>query len=481
MSRKEKDTRVCRACGCEKNKSELIRITRDYKDGKYKINQNNEFQGRSLYVCKNEKCIKFAVKKGRIAKENGDFLLENYSKKYSIPDWISYSVYPSFPNGNVSELENEENKLSAGDFVVFISNELTHEYFLFKGLTAQLWDVLTSSIFDKEIEEFVNKNDLNSEFSEFINGLIDLKLLTLTLQKGKELYLPVSSDETLKKERDELLTTFVNYLYERKLLPELFIEMTYKCNLKCIHCYNDKSLINDTLSFKECKKYIDGAKSAGAYCVTLSGGECTLNKDFLKVAKYIRSKRMSLKIYTNGQTLYDNKQLYKEVLELYPQEIGISLYSLKPEIHDEITGVKGSHNKTINVIKKLRADNVNVQIKCFQLKQNADEYREIAEFAKEVNASVNFDNNIFITDENKKFVASEEVLLKCFKDDNSFAGVKNRKKNDINEKFLNEKICAIGKNSLCIHPDGVIYPCVEVGIPLGGGDFGRFVNRKNLV
>ena len=69
MSRKEKDTRVCSVCRCEKNKSELIRITKDFKTGEYKLNLNNEVQGRSLYFCKDENCLKLALKKKRITPE----------------------------------------------------------------------------------------------------------------------------------------------------------------------------------------------------------------------------------------------------------------------------------------------------------------------------------------------------------------------------------------------------------------------------
>lgn len=69
MSRKEKDIRVCSVCRCEKNKSELIRITKDFKTGEYKLNLDNQVQGRSLYLCKDENCLKSALKKKKITPE----------------------------------------------------------------------------------------------------------------------------------------------------------------------------------------------------------------------------------------------------------------------------------------------------------------------------------------------------------------------------------------------------------------------------
>lgn len=79
MSRKEKNTRACVACRCEKDKSEFVRISRNFLTGQFELNDDNKIFGRSVYVCKNPSCIKSAVKKGKIAKDTGDFLLEKYS------------------------------------------------------------------------------------------------------------------------------------------------------------------------------------------------------------------------------------------------------------------------------------------------------------------------------------------------------------------------------------------------------------------
>ena len=49
-----------------KNKSDLIRLTKDYKSGKTEINQDSKFQGRSVYICKNSECLKKALKNKKI-------------------------------------------------------------------------------------------------------------------------------------------------------------------------------------------------------------------------------------------------------------------------------------------------------------------------------------------------------------------------------------------------------------------------------
>ncbi len=63
---KRKFLRQCISCRTYKEKSELIRITKDFKTGEVKINENTDVYGKSVYICKNSNCIKTAIKKRRI-------------------------------------------------------------------------------------------------------------------------------------------------------------------------------------------------------------------------------------------------------------------------------------------------------------------------------------------------------------------------------------------------------------------------------
>ena len=58
--------RKCCACGKIVNRNELIKILKEHKTGKIIINPNNKQFGRSMYLCKNEECLKTAIKKKRL-------------------------------------------------------------------------------------------------------------------------------------------------------------------------------------------------------------------------------------------------------------------------------------------------------------------------------------------------------------------------------------------------------------------------------
>ncbi len=60
--------RKCVGCGELKLRENLIKITKDYKDGSVVINPNSKIFGRSAYLCYNQSCIDSALKKSRLNK-----------------------------------------------------------------------------------------------------------------------------------------------------------------------------------------------------------------------------------------------------------------------------------------------------------------------------------------------------------------------------------------------------------------------------
>jgi len=57
--------RKCQGCLTLINRDELIKITK-LPDGTLKINPNSKELGRSIYVCKNQECIKTLIKKKKL-------------------------------------------------------------------------------------------------------------------------------------------------------------------------------------------------------------------------------------------------------------------------------------------------------------------------------------------------------------------------------------------------------------------------------
>lgn len=370
-----------------------------------------------------------------------------------IPVWLAFQTY----------------NFGKQDSRTFISNERIHEFILLEGLASDLWKIISDTEDYEKVSKWAETKGLAEELDGFIEELKAQDLLLNENVKTTDYDIqPVGCDnekETVKLEEDMNKWCFKNgYLFS------LFVELTYSCNLKCVHCYNPKHISNIQADFDKLKQLIDDARELGVFKIAFSGGESTLHKSFIEIVEYARKKRMSVEIFTNGQTLYDNPQLFDRLLKTYPYRVDLSMYSLNEDTHEKITSVKGSHNKTFNVIKKLRENNINVQIKNFLLNINCKDCISVTKFANEIQANTAGDASLTPTIEGDKknfqYIISEEDLSELYTNPESPLYVKDIKKRDIT-KILNEGLCSAGSFSLCISPTLEVHPCVSLPINLG--------------
>jgi len=77
------------------------------------------------------------------------------------------------------------------------------------------------------------------------------------------------------------------------------LEISNTCNLNCPYCYvRDKA--GKELSTEDWKKIISNLAAAGVFQVSFGGGEPTLRKDFIELAKHVQKCGMNLGMTTNG-------------------------------------------------------------------------------------------------------------------------------------------------------------------------------------
>jgi len=76
--------RKCIACGGLFDRNLLIRIMCEHKSKNIIINPDNKTFGRSAYLCKNNECLKNAIKKQRFLKVLKTNIEENLFEKLKI-------------------------------------------------------------------------------------------------------------------------------------------------------------------------------------------------------------------------------------------------------------------------------------------------------------------------------------------------------------------------------------------------------------
>jgi len=149
-------------------------------------------------------------------------------------------------------------------------------------------------------------------------------------------------------------------------LKEVHLDLTKRCNLKCLYCYQEpylgENLIGDELSFDEIKLLIDNLAKINIAKLVISGGEPFLIPFFPEIVDYANSKGIAVPtIFTNG-TIFGKNIHYMKTREKR-MNIALSLDGQNKEVHGYSRGPR-SFQKVISFIKSIGETNVekNIQI-----------------------------------------------------------------------------------------------------------------------
>ena len=235
--------------------------------------------------------------------------------------------------------------------------------------------------------------------------------------------------------------------------PEfVWLEITGKCNLKCIHCYDgDKHYHNeDDLTFTEWINILDELKKIGCKTVEFIGGEPCCNQDLYKLMGYAKNVGLRIELYTNLTLITD--EIFNFICE-NAITVHFSLYGSTSDSHDRITTVEGSFNKTMEMLRKLKEKNVKLIPSATFMKQNEKEIEPLKKLMTSYNLKLKVDSIRPSKFRDISNLVSNEVL-------NSNILIK--KPNFVASKCYFEKAasvntCLFGKFS--ITPEGNIIPC----------------------
>ena len=263
-------------------------------------------------------------------------------------------------------------------------------------------------------------------------------------------------------------------LYTEKVggITSVMFELTYNCSEKCIHCYNEGATRNDSeiskrgdrkeLSLDEYKQLIDELYEQGLIKVCLTGGDPFSKPIVWDIIDYLFNKGIVFDVFTNGQRIVNEVE---RLADYYPRLVGVSLYSGIAEIHDYITRIKGSWERSMSVIKQLSDLGIPLNLKCCVMRPNVKSYYLVADIAKEYGAVPQFEISLTDSIEGDRCVSkylrmTEEQLEIVLRDDNIPLYVGKEAPNYGGQKKLMDiSPCGAGENSLCITPEGNVIPC----------------------
>jgi len=218
-------------------------------------------------------------------------------------------------------------------------------------------------------------------------------------------------------------------------LDFLWLELTNRCNLECVHCYTESGPRTGDLDLLTTDDYLSVMSEAyalGCRRMQFIGGEPQLNRDFHRLL--VASKEIGFEFVE----VFSNLTRLDEETLRFAQGAGIrfatSVYSDDPATHGAITNNASSHARTIRNLKRLIDSGVSTRAAVIVIDQEAADVER---------------TKLFLAD----------------------LGVGHIRASEVREFGRGEKILSRGaqmsglcghcwSGRLCVAPDGSVYPCV---------------------
>src|SRR3989338_8470852 len=151
---------------------------------------------------------------------------------------------------------------------------------------------------------------------------------------------------------------YVMLITGKKALKTVEIQLTDKCQCKCIHCcFNATKEENGRIILtNEIKRFVDECISLGAFHFNITGGEPLLSDNLFEVIRYIKEKKNIVSLATNGILL--SKEMCRKLKDSGLDILEISLDSMNSQDHDAFRRKKRCFNKALNGIRNSRISDI---------------------------------------------------------------------------------------------------------------------------
>ncbi len=217
---------------------------------------------------------------------------------------------------------------------------------------------------------------------------------------------------------------YMDYLFGKgriTALREVCIEITFKCNCRClmcplygVHVNEGKDLVesiktDNELTVDEFRELFNGLKRLGTQSVNFSGGEVFLRKDLFEITAMAKEAGMSVSYTTNGGLI--SQELARKVVEAEVDDINISLDGPK-DVHEHVRKAK-IFDKIMNAVDWITAEKERQNKKCPELnflctisRLNQSHLVELADIARSKGLLLTLDPIIFSNEEDEKTTKS---------------------------------------------------------------------------
>ncbi len=282
---------------------------------------------------------------------------------------------------------------------------------------------------------------------------------------------------------DEQVIQFLSRLRVEDIVYEVHWDVTNACNSKCKHCYNygahngSRDCVEGDMSDDECRDLLKAMREKGVFRIVFSGGEPLIRKGFLELVREARELGFQVVIYTNG--ILVDEVIADQIAKLCPVSVGVSAYGASAATHDEVTGIYGSFEKSMNALCLLSERGVHTVMKCVVLHSNFKEIAAMRTLGLQIAENVYF-NYIFYpsldnaVEMNEQMLRMSEIVTLALEPESEiYFGKQSHQlcRYEPNRDY----VCTQVQRSLYLNSRGQVFPCIAV--PCAAGNWRGFFTR----
>ena len=268
--------------------------------------------------------------------------------------------------------------------------------------------------------------------------------------------------------------------------PVVFWNVTYRCNLRCEHCYirAGPDVRRPELSLEQALGVARQIIEQGIPLVVFTGGEPILSDKFWAALELFHAHgKPKTSVSTNGTLI--TRRTAARLKSLGVSYVGISLDSLDPETHDRFRGARGAWKAAVQGMRNSIAEGIPTGLRVTVSRFNLEEVPRMVDFAAElglqrvsiymldtVGRGADIAGSLPSPDETRRLVdllvekakqyeGALEILLVRI----NFAGIYLADRLSRSPEEFREYLDLIGHQGDCgrktvsIYPDGTVRPC----------------------
>ena len=247
------------------------------------------------------------------------------------------------------------------------------------------------------------------------------------------------------------------------------LALTYRCQNRCSHCYNEPSREVQELDTAAWRKVLDACERAGIPHVVFTGGEPTLREDLPELVAYAEELGLVTGLNTNGRRLAE-EDYTRRLREAGLDHVQVTLESADPSIHNVMTR-SDSFDETLAGLRAAKAAGIYTLTNTTLTKLNVDDAEALVDMVAAEGLPAFAMNGMIYSGQGKTsgmelepkevIPVLERVALRAREKGIRLVWYTPTRYCELNpvEMALGVKQCTAARISMAVEPDGTVIPC----------------------